>query len=76
MVEVNAGSLVGQQAQVAFDRLHQLGLQVHVRLQRSDTHAPGTVLAVTPAGQVAPGSTVTVTVAIPPHHHHHGPGSD
>jgi len=73
-VRVNAGALIGQPVRVVTQRLRQLGLRVQVEFTRADGQPPGTVLSVQPSGQVAAGSSVTVTAARPPHGHGHDHG--
>jgi serine/threonine-protein kinase len=81
-VQVNPGALIGQPVRVVKQRLRQLGLRVRVQFTRTGSRSPGTVLSVQPSGQVAAGSSVTVTAALPPpghgqghgHSHDHGHG--
>jgi serine/threonine-protein kinase len=75
-VQVNAGGLIGQPVRAVTRRLRQLGLRVRVEFTRTEGRPPGTVLAVQPSGQVAVGSSVTVTAAMPPHGHGDGHGHD
>jgi len=65
-VEVDAGSLVGQPVPLALGQLRQLGFAVRVRWQPASEQPAGTVVSVSPGGQVRPGSVVTVTGALPP----------
>jgi len=71
-VQVDAGALIGQPVGVVTQRLQQLGLRVRVEAMRTNGRPPGTVLSVRPSGQVAAGSSVTVTAALPAHGHGHG----
>ncbi len=64
-VEVDATALVGQPYAAASTSLTQLGL-VPTEVPVISTAAPGTVVSVSPSGQVPTGSAVTVAVAIPP----------
>jgi len=75
-VRVNAGALIGRPVRAVTQRLRQLGLRVQVEFARTDSQPPGTVLSVQPGGQVAAGSSVTVTAARPlrGHGHDHGHG--
>jgi serine/threonine-protein kinase len=73
-VQVNPGALIGQPVRVVTQRLRQLGLRVRVQSTRTASRPPGTVLSVQPSGQVAAGSSVTVTAALPPPGHGHGHG--
>jgi eukaryotic-like serine/threonine-protein kinase len=77
-VQVNPGALIGQPVRVVTQRLRQLGLRARVKFTRTGSRPPGTVLFVRPTGQVAAGSSVTVTAALPPpgrgHGHGHGHG--
>jgi hypothetical protein len=75
-VRVNADALIGQPVRAVMQRLRQLGLRVQVEFARTDSQPPGTVLSVQPGGQVAAGSSVTVTAARPlhPHGQDHGHG--
>ncbi len=65
-VRVDARALTGQPASVVVARLRQLGLRPRLRWQHNGKQAPGTVVSIRPAGQLAPGSIVTVTAAAPP----------
>src|SRR5215469_11091289 len=75
-VAVDAGALVGQRAGLVARRLRQLGLRPHVVWAVNGGREPGTVISVRPSGQLAVGSTVTVTAALRPpgHRHDHGHG--
>jgi eukaryotic-like serine/threonine-protein kinase len=75
-VQVDAGALIGQPVGMVTQRLRQLGLRVRVEAMRANGRPPGTVLSVRPSGQVAAGSSVTVTAALPAqgHGHSHGHG--
>jgi eukaryotic-like serine/threonine-protein kinase len=79
-VAVNAGALVGQRAGLVVQRLRQLGLRPRVVWAVNGGQKPGTVISVQPSGQLATGSTVTVTAALRPpgqrheHGHDHGHG--
>ncbi len=69
-VAVSSDALVGQPVRAVRRQLHQLGLRVQVNWQPTDQQAPATVVSVQPAGQVAPGSTIVLTAALPPAGHH------
>jgi hypothetical protein len=73
-VEVNADALTGQPVGAVGRRLHQLGLHPRVIWAINGGQDPGTVVSVRPSGQVAIGSTVTVTAALRPPGHRHGQG--
>jgi eukaryotic-like serine/threonine-protein kinase len=73
-VRVNLGALIGQPVRVVARRLRELGLRARVEFTRTGSRPPGTVLFVRPSGQVAAGSSVTVTAALPPHARGHGHG--
>jgi len=75
-VAVNAGALVGQRAGAVVQRLRQLGLRPHVVWAVNGGQKPGTVISVQPSGQLAAGSTVTVTAALRPPGHRHEHGHD
>ena len=75
-VAVNAGALVGQRAGLVVQRLRQLGLRPHVVWAVNGGREPGTVISVQPSGQLAAGSTVTVTAALRPPGHRHEHGHD
>jgi len=75
-VAVNAGALVGQRAGLVVQRLRQLGLRPHVVWAVNGGQKPGTVISVQPSGQLAAGSTVTVTAALRPPGHRHEHGHD
>ena len=75
-VAVNAGALVGQRAGLVVQRLRQLGLRPHVVWAVNGGREPGTVISVQPSGQLAAGSTVTVTAALRPPGHRDGHGHD
>lgn len=66
LIEVDASALVGQPVGSAAVRLRQAGLSVHVSWQLSRQRPPGTVLAVSPAGRVAPRTLITLTAARAP----------
>jgi hypothetical protein len=70
MVTVPA-DLVGQSFTDVVQQLQGLGLKVKVNFVPSD-HDDGTVVSVAPAGPVAQGTTIRVTVAS---HHHHDNGN-
>jgi serine/threonine-protein kinase len=72
MVPVNADALKNQPVKDVVRQLSALGLRVRLVYQPSDKDH-GTVLSVSPAGQVPFGATVTVTVAS--HHHDNGDGN-
>jgi hypothetical protein len=72
-VTVNAGALVGQPYKDVVRQLQQLGLKVRATFVPSGQDH-GTVLSVSPHGEVRIGSTVTVTVAAHQTHHHHDGG--
>jgi hypothetical protein len=74
-VEVNAGALTGQQASVVRQQLRQMGLRPRVVGAVRGGQAPGTVISVQPSGQVAAGSIVTVTAALPPPGQGNGDGN-
>ena len=76
-VDVNSADLVGQQVSDVRQTLRSLGLTPIVIFTSStqsgqDGADPGTVVSVSPSGQVPVGSTVTVTVF---QDKHHGQGS-
>ena len=77
LVQVDASSLIGQTLPIVQDTLTAEKLHVAVTSQNS-TQPPGTVIAVSPSGQVPQGSTVTVTIASQPAKPapkpHHGKG--
>jgi serine/threonine-protein kinase len=75
-VEVNAAALTGQPVHAVGQRLRQLGLHPHVVWAINGGQEPGTVISVRPSGQVAVGSTVTVTAALAPPGHRHDHGHD
>ncbi|HEY3735560.1 MAG TPA: serine/threonine protein kinase [Streptosporangiaceae bacterium] len=66
LVNVSGSSLTGQPVSAAVSRLRQLGLVPRVLWRPSSQQRPGTVLSVSPDGQLPVGSTVTVTGALPP----------
>jgi eukaryotic-like serine/threonine-protein kinase len=79
-VEVTADTLIGQPLGQVRQQLQLLGLVVQVHNNPSHQET-GTVLAVTPSGQVRKASVVVVTVAVMQFqdghdhgHHHHGDG--
>ncbi|HEV2242898.1 MAG TPA: serine/threonine protein kinase [Streptosporangiaceae bacterium] len=78
--EVDAGSLVGQPVPLALGQLRQLGFAVRVRWQPTSQQPAGTVVSISPGGQVRAGSVVTVTGALPPRQvtgaHARGGGND
>ena len=78
MVSVDEAALTGQPADAVFRQLRQSGLQPRLVSEAEGHLSPGTVISVSPAGQVPAGSTVTVTVAVAPpgHGHGHGNGGD
>jgi serine/threonine-protein kinase len=63
-VDVRRGNTVGRSADEVEDALVAAGLRVTRGTQESADAAPGTVLAVTPVGLLAPGELVTLTVAV------------
>jgi len=73
-VEVNPGTLAGQQASVVSRQLRQMGLRPRVVRAVGGGQAPGTVISVQPSGRVPAGSTVTVIAARPPPGRGHGNG--
>ena len=76
LVQVDAASLIGQQLDAVQNTLTAEKLRVAVTSQDS-SRPPGTVIAVSPSGQVPQGSTVTVTIASAPPKptpKHHGKG--
>jgi len=76
LVTVNAATLIGQKLAAVENTLSAEKLRVAVKSQDSPQPA-GTVIAVSPSGQVAEGSTVTVTIASTPPKpapKHHGKG--
>ena len=66
MIEVNGASLIGHPVNAAVQQLHALGLTVRVTWQPAGQRPPGTVLAVSPAGRVAPHTLITLTGAQSP----------
>lgn len=62
-VDVNEGALAGQPAGQVVRELRRLGLRPEVTYVTTTQQPPGTVISVQPAGQLSPGSTVTVTAA-------------
>jgi serine/threonine-protein kinase len=66
LVNVSGSSLTGQPVSAAVSRLRQLRLVPRVLWRPSSQQRPGTVLSVSPDGQLPVGSTVTVTGALPP----------
>jgi len=77
-VEVNGTALAGQPVSLVSHLLRQLGLHPRVVRAAHGNQPPGTVVSVSPTGQVAVGSIVTVEVVAKPHghrpHHRDGPG--
>jgi serine/threonine-protein kinase len=65
-VDVNAGALAGRPVGAVVRELRQLGLRPEVTYVTTTQQPPGAVISVQPAGQLSPGSTVTVTAARPP----------
>ena len=65
-VDVRRDAVVGRPADEVEDELVAAGLRVTRVPQDSGAAAPGTVLAVTPVGALAPGDLVTLTVAVAP----------
>jgi beta-lactam-binding protein with PASTA domain len=65
-VNVQGTSLIGLPVTAVERQLRQLGLVVQVRLQPTSQEPVGTVISVQPAGNVAAGSIVVVTVALQP----------
>ena len=63
MIEVNGASLIGHPVNAAVQQLHALGLTVRVTWQPAGQRPPGTVLAVSPVGRVAPHTLITLTGA-------------
>lgn len=76
VVNVDGGSLPGQPVAVVRQRLRQLGLVVRVLWQPASGQHAGTVVSVSPAGQVPVGSLVVVTAAATPPGHRHDNGGD
>ena len=74
-VEVNADALAGRQASVVRQQLRQMGLRPRVVGAVRGGQVPGTVISVQPSGQVAAGSIVTVTAALPPPGQGNGDGN-
>jgi serine/threonine-protein kinase len=75
LAQVTPAALAGQPLSAVRRQLQHEGLHVRVAWQHNGHQQPGTVLSVQPAGQLAPGTTVMVTAALPPPgHHHHGNG--
>jgi serine/threonine-protein kinase len=62
-VDVNEGALAGQPVGPVVGELRRLGLRPEVTYVTTTQQPPGAVLSVQPAGQLSPGSTVTVTAA-------------
>jgi serine/threonine-protein kinase len=62
-VDVNEGALAGQPVGPVVRELRRLGLRPEVTYVTTTQQPPGAVLSVQPAGQISPGSTVTVTAA-------------
>ncbi len=73
-VDVNQAALAGQPVGPVVRQLRQLGLRPEVRWVTTAQQPPGTVISVQPAGQLPPGSTVTVTAAQRPAGPPAGPG--
>ena len=74
LAHVSPAALAGQPLPAVRRQLRHEGLHVRVAWQHNGHQQPGTVLSVQPAGQLAPGTTVLVTAALPPPGHHHGNG--
>ncbi len=73
-VDVNQAALAGQPVGPVVGQLRQLGLRPKVTWVTTTQQPPGTVISVQPAGQLPPGSTVTVTAAQRPPAPPAGPG--
>jgi hypothetical protein len=78
IVTVDATALTGQPVRSVVRELRASGLHVTVTWQPSEHDPPGTVLAVSPNGQVPVGTTIALTAASNPDHgnrgHDHGGG--
>ncbi len=66
VVEVRREEALGRPADQVEDELVGAGLQVTRVAQETAAAPPGTVVAVTPVGPLAPGDLVTLTVAVAP----------
>ena len=66
MVEVNGKSLIGHPVSAGVQHLRGLGLTVQVNWQPAGQRPPGAVLAVSPAGRVAPHTLITLTATQSP----------
>ena len=79
-VRVNEAALIGQPVRLVVRDLRDRGLLVTVSWQRTEHVRPGTVIAVSPAGKVPAGTTISLTAARSDHHgnggHDHGHGHD
>jgi eukaryotic-like serine/threonine-protein kinase len=73
-VNVDAPALIGLPVRQAAQQLRQLGLTVQMVQVPTANQQPGTVLDVSPSGQVPQGSTVALDTAVSPKHHHSGDG--
>jgi eukaryotic-like serine/threonine-protein kinase len=77
-VAVDATALIGQPVRGVVRELRASGLHVTVTWQPSEHAPPGTVLALSPHGQVPVGTTIAITAANNPDHgnrgHDHGGG--
>jgi serine/threonine-protein kinase len=62
-VNVNEDALAGQPTGLVVRELRRLGLRPEVTYVTTTQQPPGIVISVQPAGQLSPGSTVTVTAA-------------
>jgi serine/threonine-protein kinase len=80
LVTVDPAAYIGQPLPAVTAALQRLGLRVGPPVTAPHTPGPpsppGTVLSVTPSGQVPVGSTVTVTVSGPGGHKDHGDNGD
>ncbi|MGY1672481.1 serine/threonine protein kinase [Geodermatophilus sp. SYSU D00710] len=65
-LELRRDDAVGRLADEVEDELVAAGLRVTRVTEENGTAVPGTVLAVTPVGLLAPGDPVTLTVAVAP----------
>lgn len=77
-VNLDGTALAGEAYATAASRLTALGLRP-TEIFVSSVETPGTVLAVSPTGEIQVGSAVTVDVAqtpAKPHGDHHGPGPE
>jgi hypothetical protein len=64
VVRVQASSLEGKALTTVLEQLNALGLNPLLEWVRNPRLLTGTVISVTPSGQLAAGSTVIVTVAV------------